>query len=283
MSTLVARDGFVWCLILAGSAWLASPAAAQSAADDPFGEPAASPPTASPATRAGDDPFEAAPAAATAAKAKAAPTLAPAKKAQSDSELEASTRQALISPAQMEFIETPLQDAVDYLKDHHGIEIQLDVKALEDEGIGSDTPVSRTLKGISLASAFRLLLGPLGMTYVVRDGVLLLTTPQAVSRMVELRVYDVGDLAKGDQQENRLLPILWLALSAPQGTHAVARGRSDSSPGATAATVAPPEQASLARDIIGYDNLIVVKASITEHEAIANLLAEMRNKLKAAK
>ncbi len=38
---------------------------------------------------------------------------------------------ALEKPTVMDFIETPLQDAVDYLKDFHGIEIQLDTKVLE--------------------------------------------------------------------------------------------------------------------------------------------------------
>jgi hypothetical protein len=49
---------------------------------------------------------------------------------------------ALKSPTQLEFTETPLSDVLDWLKDYHGIEIQLDNKALGDVGIGSDTPVT---------------------------------------------------------------------------------------------------------------------------------------------
>ena len=48
----------------------------------------------------------------------------------------------------MEFVEQPLHDVIDYLKDLHGIEIQLDKTALEDVGIGPDTPVTKNLKGI---------------------------------------------------------------------------------------------------------------------------------------
>ncbi len=65
---------------------------------------------------------------------------------------------ALKSPTQLEFIETPLQDVIDYLKDYHGIEIQLDTKALNDVGIDPTTPVTKNLKGISLRSALRLML-----------------------------------------------------------------------------------------------------------------------------
>ena len=65
---------------------------------------------------------------------------------------------ALKSPTQLEFVETPLTDVIDYLKDYHKIEIQLDKKALDDVGIGTDTPVTINLKGISLRSALRLML-----------------------------------------------------------------------------------------------------------------------------
>ena len=47
-----------------------------------------------------------------------------------------------------EFIETPLRDVVEYLKDLHEIEIQVDQKALDDWGIGTETPITRNLKGI---------------------------------------------------------------------------------------------------------------------------------------
>jgi len=71
---------------------------------------------------------------------------------------------ALKSPTQLEFVETPLSDVIDYLKDYHGIEIQLDTKALGDVGIGSDTPVTKNLKGITLRSALRLMLHDLNLT-----------------------------------------------------------------------------------------------------------------------
>ena len=61
----------------------------------------------------------------------------------------------LHSPTTLEFIETPLADVVDYLKDLHNIEIQIDNKALEDVGGSTDTPITRNLKGISLRSALR--------------------------------------------------------------------------------------------------------------------------------
>ena len=39
----------------------------------------------------------------------------------------------------------------------HKIEIQLDTKALGDVSIGTDTPVTKNLKGVSLRSALRMM------------------------------------------------------------------------------------------------------------------------------
>lgn len=83
---------------------------------------------------------------------------------------------ALGSPTKLEFIETPLGDVVDFLEDHYGIEIQIDTKALADVGIATDTPITKSPKGISLRSALRLMLRELDLTYVIQDEVLLITT-----------------------------------------------------------------------------------------------------------
>jgi len=101
---------------------------------------------------------------------------------------------ALDDTTTLEFIETPLQDVVDYLKDLHGIEIQIDHRALEDVGIGSDTPITRNLKGITLRSALRLMLKEMDLTYVVRDEVLQITTPEEAESELTTKVYPVADL-----------------------------------------------------------------------------------------
>ena len=101
---------------------------------------------------------------------------------------------ALKSPTEMQFVETPLQKLVDFLKDYHGIEIQLDNRALEDIGVGSDTPITRNISGISLQSALRLMLDELELTYTIRDEVLLITTQEQAECVLLTVVYDVADL-----------------------------------------------------------------------------------------
>jgi tetratricopeptide (TPR) repeat protein len=101
---------------------------------------------------------------------------------------------ALDDKTELEFVDQPLSDVVDYLKERHEIEIQLDSKALTDEGIGSDTPVTRNIKGITLRSALRLMLGEMDLTYVIRNEVLMITTKTEAENMLSIKVYPVGDL-----------------------------------------------------------------------------------------
>jgi hypothetical protein len=102
----------------------------------------------------------------------------------------------LEEPTTMDFTETPLRDAIDYLRDLHGIPIQWDTKALEEAGMGSDTPLTYTQNGVKLRSGLRLLLRPKSLTYVIKDEVLLITTQDAADQELITRTYPVGDLAE---------------------------------------------------------------------------------------
>ncbi|HEV3007379.1 MAG TPA: hypothetical protein VGX78_23105, partial [Pirellulales bacterium] len=70
----------------------------------------------------------------------------------------AKVRSALSERTELDFTDQPLSDVIDYLKNRHEIEIQIDDKALADAGVGNNTTVTRNLKGISLRAALRLLL-----------------------------------------------------------------------------------------------------------------------------
>jgi Mg-chelatase subunit ChlD/uncharacterized membrane protein YgcG len=94
----------------------------------------------------------------------------------------------------LEFIETPLADVVEYLKDTHQIPIEIDNKALDDVGLSTDVPVTRNLSGVTLRSALRLMLRELELTYMIQDEVLLITTPEEAETQLVTKVYPVADL-----------------------------------------------------------------------------------------
>lgn len=107
---------------------------------------------------------------------------------------EAKILAALDDKTELDFADTPLQDVTEYLRERHDIEIQLDNKALTDEGIGTDTPITRNIKGITLRSALRLMLGELDLTYVIKNEVLMITTKTEAENMLSTKVYPVADL-----------------------------------------------------------------------------------------
>jgi len=95
---------------------------------------------------------------------------------------------------EVSFVEQPLKEAIDYLKDKHGIPIVLNSKALQDAGVNPDTPLTKDLKNITLRSALRLILNDFDLTYVVRDEVLLITSHDDAEGKLITKVYPVGDL-----------------------------------------------------------------------------------------
>ncbi|MEX2560738.1 MAG: hypothetical protein WD403_12530 [Pirellulales bacterium] len=107
-------------------------------------------------------------------------------------------KEALAEPTELEFFDTSLNDAIDILKARHGIEIQLDAPALLDAGVGSDTPLTKSVRGITLRSALRLLLDQHELTSVIRNEVLLITSKTEAEGMLETKVYPVGDLVRAE-------------------------------------------------------------------------------------
>jgi hypothetical protein len=103
---------------------------------------------------------------------------------------EANILAALDEKTELKFVDMPLADVVEYLKVRHDIEIQLDGKALSEAGIGSDVPITRSLKGITLRSALNVLLADLDMTFVVDNAVLTITTT-AQARKVQSYVFSL--------------------------------------------------------------------------------------------
>ena len=101
---------------------------------------------------------------------------------------------ALDTDVDLEYPETPLKEVIDDLKDRFNIPIVLATKKLEEAAINLETPVTISLKGISLRAGLRNMFADLGLTYVIRDEVMQITTPEDASSQLITKVYRVGDL-----------------------------------------------------------------------------------------
>jgi hypothetical protein len=177
---------------------------------------------------------------------------------------QAAIEEALSQPTQLEFIETPLSDVIEFLKDKHHIEIQLDNKALGDVGVGSDTPVTRNLRAVSLRSALNLMLKDLNLAWIISDEVLLITTPEEAESKLTTKAYDVSDLVVCRDNHDQLwddydtlidticscvMPMTWDQVGGP---------------------------GSIAGATLGTSKVLVVSQTDVVHEKIAKLLADIR-------
>jgi type II secretory pathway component GspD/PulD (secretin) len=121
-------------------------------------------------------------------------------------ETERAIERKLSTPVNLNFYEAPLRRVLQDLSETNGINITTDEPALHEDGISLDFPISKKLEQISLRSALNIVLHDAHLTYVIRNEVLLITTPahaadkqtQQVHHVADLviPIYDPGDLNK---------------------------------------------------------------------------------------
>ncbi len=105
---------------------------------------------------------------------------------------------ALDAQGEWDFFDAPLKDVCDEIQEKLGIDVVLDLKALEDYGIDSTTPMTLAFKGISNRSFLRLMLRDLELTYTLRNGALWITNWEEAESQLITKVYPVGDLLVRD-------------------------------------------------------------------------------------
>lgn len=101
---------------------------------------------------------------------------------------------ALDDQTTLNFVDTPLVDALQFIAQQHEIPIIVEQLALDDAGIPSDEPMNLVLSGITLRSGLKILLQDLQLTYVIEDEVMKITTVDLANERLSTRVYPVGDL-----------------------------------------------------------------------------------------
>ena len=175
-------------------------------------------------------------------------------------------RNELESSTTMDFIDAPLQDVVEYLKDFHDIEMQLDLRALEERGVGADTPITARLKSLSLRDALRYLLDQYELDYVVQDSMLLITTRDAADQIREVRVYNVAE-----------------CVGPTVTSHELANAIKDLFGPRAAPTSKVTNGHGLVHDVSGFvvplGEVLIVRASQREHEEIEKLLCALGKSL----
>jgi hypothetical protein len=180
-----------------------------------------------------------------------------------DEAAERTIRAALKQPTQIEFVDTPLRDVIDYLKSKHQIEIQLDTAAMKDAGADPDAQITKNIKGISLRSALKLLLEESKLMYVVHNGVLLITTPEKASsdEYMDTRIYPVTDLVVAERDGGvNLQPLEDMLLNTVPTKTWVDNGGTG----------------TISHVIVGNCVVLVISQTDGVHEEIENLVEKLR-------
>ena len=90
--------------------------------------------------------------------------------------------EALGKPVRLDFHNKPLRDVVDALADGHSIDLPMDRRALWENGLAVDMPITFHCEGVPLREALHSMLEPHGLTFAVWDGAVCITTPREAQR-----------------------------------------------------------------------------------------------------
>jgi hypothetical protein len=167
---------------------------------------------------------------------------------QSDSEQKIFS--ALDDESRMEFIETPLSDVVTFLSDQHDIPFFIDTIPLEEDGIDPDTTITLNLKDIPLRSCLTLLTRRAGLSWTVKNDVLLLTSISVTMTNRKPRVYDIRLLCDDPKSGAEIAELVKVTCQTQSPTSGVI-------------------------DASAFRNLLIVTATVEGHEIVGSLLATL--------
>jgi hypothetical protein len=104
-------------------------------------------------------------------------------------------RSELKKTTNLNFTDTTMREAIEYIAQLHKIPIIYDNKALGDEGIDLDgETINYNLSGITLRNAFRIIFENRNLEYIIENEVMKITTTTGAQTKLSTRVYPVGDL-----------------------------------------------------------------------------------------
>ncbi|HEY3964412.1 MAG TPA: hypothetical protein VGM05_07620 [Planctomycetaceae bacterium] len=110
------------------------------------------------------------------------------------SKIETKILQALDKPTTVDFMGTDFASCLTYLKDYHKFNLLIDWRAMKNEGVAFDQPITLKVAGVTLRSILKLLLEPVQLTYFIEDDMLQITTARSYSERLMTRIYPVRDL-----------------------------------------------------------------------------------------
>ncbi|MBM4093310.1 MAG: hypothetical protein FJ276_28445 [Planctomycetes bacterium] len=113
-------------------------------------------------------------------------------------------RAKLAASVSVDYLDTPLEDAVAKLAAASDADIRLDVPSLREIRIRGREPITLKLADRTLETVLQAMFLELNLTWLLQDGVLWITTPERGEDHLKTAVYDVRDLC-ADSAESEAL------------------------------------------------------------------------------
>jgi hypothetical protein len=113
-------------------------------------------------------------------------------------------RQKLDENVSVDFLDTPLVAAVRQLAEDTGVDLRLDMPCLRDNRIREREPVTLKLTDRTLATVLQAIAMNFDLTWILRDGVLWITSPDEAELCQKIAVYDVRDLCRDKDESDAL-------------------------------------------------------------------------------
>ncbi|KAA0135286.1 hypothetical protein FYZ48_18415 [Gimesia chilikensis] len=185
---------------------------------------------------------------------------------------------ALNTNTRANFPNVPLTQALNEIQKQHGINMYVSGSALKELGITADEPVNVSLHGVSLKSALKIILEPLGLAYEIDQEVLKITTQAEVDRHLITRIYPVGILCHSAEEYEAIekaigtacRPNIW---ARRQRLSAQSQVMSTPAPSPFAA---PTGMLSSSITAVPQCQALVVNETEEIHEKIVELLTQLR-------
>ena len=112
-------------------------------------------------------------------------------------ETERAILKALSATVSVDFKDQHFSGVVDWFQHQTGQTIVLDKTALDDAGVNNESTINVTLNKVTTRTALKKVLADLGLTYVIKDESIFVTTPAKAKDMMTVRTYYIGDLVGG--------------------------------------------------------------------------------------
>ena len=81
-------------------------------------------------------------------------------------------------------------------------------RLFDEAGVKYDTPVTLKLKAVTVRTVLKMVLRDLGLTYVIKDEMIQVTTPDKAKDMMIIKVYSIADLVRNRFEAAMLIDLI---------------------------------------------------------------------------